>query len=357
MFSGKRVRQAREIRRLTQKQLAERIGKTQGSITHIERGFKDASAELIAAIAQVTDFPMSFFTTEPRIEFPLDSLLFRARAAMTRRDAVAACHYAEIVYEMVEMLSEYVTQLPVVALKSQGHPAEAAREVRRKLRIPPDLPIPHLINGMERAGVTIIALPLNVEGIDAFSCWIEDKPVVAVCAGRSGDRTRWNAAHELGHLAIHANRKIRAEEHRQADEFAAELLLPEVQLRKEIMPPVTIASLAQLKPRWGVAIQALIRRAHDLKIITDRQYTYLFEQLSVRGWRTKEPENLDLPIEKPQGLRRMIELSPFANNPARLAAELRVNAGNLTEVLSVYDDLSSLSHSEDRTGKVIPMRK
>lgn len=344
---------------MTQEELASRVDRTQGTITHIERGFKDASSELITAISQVTQFPVSFFTTEPRVEFPLSSLLFRARASMTRRNAIAACRYAEVICEMVETLSAYVTPLPLTLIKSQKSPAEAAQEARRWLGFQSNIPIPHLINAMERCGITVLALPLELEGIDAFSSWINGNAVIAVCSGKPGDRTRWNAGHELGHLVIHADRKIRQAEHHEADDFAAELLMPAEALLKEIKPPVTINSLALLKPRWGVAIQALIRRAHDLKIITDRQYSYMFEQLSIRGWRTKEPENLNLPVEKPRSLRKMVELSPFANNLPRLAAELRINNETLREVWNAYDDLSSLIYPENRSpsSKVIKMRK
>ncbi len=100
MFNGKRIRQARELRRLTQGELARLIGKSQAAIAHVERGFKEPSAELVSAVAVHTHFPISFFTTVPPVEFPGEVLLFRARATMTRRDAQAAARYAEVIFEM-----------------------------------------------------------------------------------------------------------------------------------------------------------------------------------------------------------------------------------------------------------------
>jgi len=55
---------------------------------------------------------------------------------------------------------------------------------------------------------------------------------------------------------------------RDANLFAAELLMPETAMRQEIVSPVTLPSLAAMKPRWRVSIQALIRRAYELEIIT-----------------------------------------------------------------------------------------
>lgn len=348
MFSGKRVRQARELRRLTQSELARLIGKSQAAITHIERGFKEPSADLIAAIAQHTHFPVVFFTTDPPVSFPVEVLLFRARAAMTRRDALGAARYAEIIFEMGMNLAPYVTQIPLQLERSAKSPVEAAREARRWLGLSADDPIQHLVNAMERAGISVFPIPIEQDDIDAFSTWIDNRPVVALCMGRnSGDRKRWSAAHELGHLVLHFDKAIRSAEHKQADVFAGELLLPEKSMRREISSPVTLTSLATLKPRWGTSIQALIYRSHELGIITDRQYRYLFEQVSIRGWRAQEPKNLDIAVEKPRALRKIVEVSPFANNPVRLAAELRLSVDNVKELLASYDERASLPSSSD----------
>lgn len=114
-------------------------------------------------------------------------------------------------------------------------------------------------------------------------------------------------AHETGHLVLH--RSLQGELKgidQEANRFAAALLLPKAAMLQEIVPPVTLTSLAELKPRWGVSIQALIYRARDLGIITDRQFRYLFEQLSRRGWRKQEP--LAIPVERPRAVRKMAEI-------------------------------------------------
>ncbi len=360
MFNGKRIRQARELRRLTQGELARLIGRSQAAIAHVERGFKQASVDLISAVAQHTRFPISFFTATSPVEFPVEVLLFRARASMTRRDAQAAARYAEIIFEMGMNLSSYVTTLPLKLEKSSKSPSEAARETRRWLGLSADEPIQHLINAVERAGIVVLAIPVEGQSdIDAFSAWVQDTPVIALCSGKgAGDRKRFSAGHELGHLVLHFNKNIRSNEHNEADEFSAELLLPEKAMRREITSPVTLSTLAALKPRWGVSIQTLVYRAHQLGIIGDRQYRYLFEQISIRGWRTREPENLDVAVEKPRRLKKIVELLPFGNNASRLAAELHLTTENVREILSLYDDMADVRPDGDQplSNKVIPLR-
>src|SRR4030095_10869750 len=64
--------------------------------------------------------------------------------------------------------------------------------------------------------------------------------------------------------------------------------------------------LRDLKPRWGWSLQALIRRAHTLDLLTPSQYRSLSAQLGARGWRTREP--ITVPVERPRALRQLAEL-------------------------------------------------
>jgi Zn-dependent peptidase ImmA (M78 family) len=175
-----------------------------------------------------------------------------------------------------------------------------------------DDPILHVINLIERAGVLVLGLPVALKKRDAFSVWMTTKEggrraVVAIAQGVPGDRLRFSTAHELGHIVMHTTiEKGFTDLEREANRFAAELLMPHEAMRAEMRSPVTLASLATLKARWGVSIQALIVRARDLEVISERQYRYLFEQIGLRGWRTREPGAI--PLEKPRALRKMAEL-------------------------------------------------
>lgn len=350
----------RELRCLTQRDLGKLVGRSQGTIANLEAGLLIPSQQLLAGIAKSTGFPASFFSVEKSIELPADSLMFRARAATTRSEAGASHRFAEIVYEVVtRVLESYVNPILVAIRPLSTSPITAAQQTRRLMGLPPDQPITHLINAIERAGVVVLALPTDLKKVDAFSTWIIDegtkRPVIAVCKGRPGDRLRWNVTHELGHLILHSDRKqIRAQEHREADQFGAEFLLPEIAVREELGTAVTLSSVALLKPKWGVAIQALVRRAFDLNLITERQYRYLFEQIGVRGWRTREPANLDVPVEKPRALRHMAEIAYGAPiNYIRLASEAQLSVEMVKQIIEGYDE--SGGPRMERFGNVIQL--
>ena len=362
MFYRDRLRQARELCSLRQSELAERVGKSQGTIANIESGISEPSKQLLADIAKSTGFPVAFFSTQVLVQFPTEEMMFRARASTTRREAVAGCRYAEVVYElMVRILENYTEPLHVSVKQSTDSPVLAAQKTRHSMGLSPDQPISHLINAVEKSGVLVLALPLEFEKIDAFSARVGEepkRPVIALCRISMGDRLRWNVTHELGHIVLHSGRtQLRAEDHREADQFSAEFLLPEVAMRQELTAPVTLSSVAVLKPRWGVAMQALVRRAFDLSIISERQYKHLFEEIGARGWRMREPPNLDIPVEKPRALKQIAEIAyGHPINFVRLAGESQLTVEMIKQIMGGYEEPLPESRRISRSGKVVQFR-
>jgi Zn-dependent peptidase ImmA (M78 family)/DNA-binding XRE family transcriptional regulator len=361
MVNGERIRQARELRRMTQTKLAESSGVAQAAIAKIENGELNPSESLLKAIALQTGFPVAFFNREIARDFPLGSLLFRAHAAATVRDRTEAYRYGQITFEIAHHLAQRV-ECPALRLPQlREHPSTAAGITRAQFGLSPDTPIPHLVKIVESSGVRVLALPIDLEDRDAFSLWVGNEirtPVIFLARNRPGDRQRFSLAHELGHLVLHhAIRGQVSSVESEANQFAAELLMPEMAMRREIMPPVTLTSLARLKPRWRVSIQALIRRAHDLEIITKRQYAYLFERVGANGWRLNEPSYLDIAPEKPRGLRQMAELLyGVPINIARLADELDLSRILVKEILDAHAERTG-AFGKPQTAPVVSINR
>jgi Zn-dependent peptidase ImmA (M78 family)/DNA-binding XRE family transcriptional regulator len=361
MFSGERLRQARELLSLTQTDLAKLVRRSQAAIANIEAGLLEPSAEVAESIANRTRFPLTFFTDHPRFHFPVETLMFRAKASASRRETIAACRHAEVSLELIELLEASVTQIPIRLQKSSQTPEVAAQHARHLFGIGADQPIRNLIDLVERTGVTALALPIDLAKIDAFSIWLTAvgrRPIIAACRRKAGDRLRFSIAHELGHLVLHGElKRLRPHEHQQADRFAAELLMPAVAMRQEIETPVTLSRIAPLKLRWGVSLQALVRRAHDLGVIANRQYRYLFEQLSARGWRTNEPANLAVAQERPRALRKMAEV--IYGDPidyGRFSSDARLSVSYLKDLMEGYAEAPPAVEGAIASSKVIQLR-
>ncbi len=356
-ISGRRIKQARELRGLTQIELAVLTGVSQGLIAQAERGLRRPSEDLLTKISEQTKFPRAFFSKDPPIEFPPETLLFRSYVDVTQFQETEARRYAELIAEIALALRTYISGIPVKVPRLKGSsPEEAARAIRKALHCSADEPIANLVRDVERLGVLVLAIPVELRGRDAFCLWSGDQPIIGLIKGASGARLRLNTAHELGHLALQHGRLTKADEEREAFAFAAALLMPEEAIRREIKLPVTLSSLAMLKPRWRVSIQALVRRVKDLGIITERQYSYLNAQVSAKGWKKKEPG--EFPAEKPRLLRQILE-DVRGVSPDRLASEIAFNPSFVRTVIEGYAAKSEVNNRETVTvaSKVTPLRR
>ena len=78
-------------------------------------------------------------------------------------------------------------------------------------------------------------------------------------------------------------------------------------------------------------------KAKELEIINQRKYAYLFQQLSSRGWRTREPRVFDVPVEKPRAVRQIAEI--IYGNPIRyrkLAEDVALPDSFVRSVIEAY---------------------
>jgi Zn-dependent peptidase ImmA (M78 family)/transcriptional regulator with XRE-family HTH domain len=319
MIYGARLRQAREMALMTQAELSRETQIAQAHLSRAERDLYDVGLDRLALLAAHLEFPTSFFTTAPTVDFGQRPVHFRSQAGMSMKQADQATRTGEVVVEAVLRLE---TQFEGPALHlppAQEDAAAAAVAMRSALGIAPDEPIHGLPILLERAGVTVIGLPLGARRRDAFSLWTDGKPVIALLETDAGDRQLWSTAHEVGHLLLHRGIPAHREIESAADEFAMHFLTPPHVLERELPAHPTMSDFAMLKRRWGVSIAALIRLARRLDRLTAEQYTSLFKQMSARGERLRE--RTFIPPVKPRGLRAMAELAYGAAPAPALAAD------------------------------------
>lgn len=104
------------------------------------------------------------------------------------------------------------------------------------------------------------------------------------------DRKRFNLAHELGHLLIECPGDVDAEA--LAHQFAAGLLVPSEATYRDLgrhRQYLNWDELALLKQKYGLSMQAWLRQAKDLEIISPGTYKSLYIQIGALGWRKEEP--------------------------------------------------------------------
>ena len=149
--------------------------------------------------------------------------------------------------------------------------------------------IRNMIHLLESKGIRVFSMA-ETGDIDAFSLWRESTPFVFLNTMKSTEHSRFDAAHELGHLVLH--RKVGSHgktAEQEANHFASAFLMPQGSVlgRAPVLP--SLNALIELKKQWIVSVAALAYRLHGLKLIRDWHYRSLCVEISQLGYRKNEP--------------------------------------------------------------------
>lgn len=326
---------------MSQSELSRNTGISQPAISKIEQGLRQPSEEQVMHIADSLSCPTSFFFQSEREYGPPLSAhpAFRRKASVGQKvmDRVVAefnvrLGHARIFLQNVDFEPEL--RLPHYdADDYTGRIDEIATMVRRAWYIPRG-PIKSLMDYIERAGILVVLSDMEDARIDGASYQVPGlPPVIFLNKGLSGDRQRFTLAHELGHIIMHTFPTPNME--KEADEFAAELLMPKADIAPQLSG-MSLQKAAQLKPYWKVSMGALIVRAKTLGKINAGAASYLWRQMSMRGYRTREPESLDIAPEKTSLVdalvRNLTDVMGYSNNDLEHALHLRY-----AELAKLYD--------------------
>ncbi|MBA3586025.1 MAG: XRE family transcriptional regulator [Chloroflexi bacterium] len=288
------VRLARRAQSLSQTELADRLGIAQPYISRFEAGIAPTIPAPITSVANALAVPAGLLTRFETVHDPSKATNhYRKKASVTKGSldtAHARINLARIriarLLEEVDLESPcHIPKLRVVP--GQQTPEQIASAVRRDWQMPVG-PAAHLVANIERAGCLVVPLDFGCDDIDAVHHHCPGlPPFFFFNSSKSADRIRFSLAHEIGHLVMHDLSTEAMEE--EANQFAAELLMPADEVFEELSTSLSIRNLAHLKQRWRVSMQAIIFRAKEIGAITEARATNLFIELSRAGWRTKEP--------------------------------------------------------------------
>jgi Zn-dependent peptidase ImmA (M78 family)/transcriptional regulator with XRE-family HTH domain len=354
LFDRSRLRMARELRGYSQVELAREVGSvTSASLSQFENGHARPAAATLRRLSVALHVPLVFFAAPARPVSPeIVNGFFRRLRSTTPRDRHRALAYIQLVHELILELEKFV-KLPEVDLPHIDLPGSSpgrqdiaftANKVREIWDIPPG-PIEDLVRTLERHGIVTTRFHIGMDDVDAFSVPFPRRPIIALGADKGQrDRSRFDAAHELGHLVMHpadrAGSKIIESE---AQKFAAEFLMPEDDIRDELPSQADWPGFVRLKARWHVSIASLVMRARALDVMSERTYLQAWKTLSARGWRKHEPGDLG-PPESPILLQRALEVATDAG----LTLEALIQRSGLPE-----DDIRAiLGHSNDSRPRV-----
>lgn len=294
-FNPARLTFARTRRGLKKTDLAREIKVTSRSITGYEAGEFPPERDRLDAIAEVLRFPKAFFFEEgPLEEIDATTVSFRAMSKMgmaLRNMALGAGSIAILLDDWIQ--KRFV--LPGLDLPDFGRdmgPEAAAQALRLHWGLG-ELSIRNIVHLLESKGIRVYSLVIDAREVDAFSTWWNSRPFVFLNTQKSAEHSRFDAAHELGHLVLHRHGDaIGQDAEKEANTFASAFLMPAKSILATQLRFPTLDSLIRLKKHWGVSVAALNYRLHSVGLTTEWINRNLCIQIASAGYRVSEPQSI-----------------------------------------------------------------
>ncbi len=295
MLTPSRLAIARKRHGLTLTRLADLTGLSTRSLSLYENGHQEPTEETLSQLAKILDVDPGFLAGQDIDEIPVDAVSFRALSKMTARQrdrALAAGRVALLVNDWIE--ARFELPKPDIPSLTGYDPESAAQVVRARWGLG-ERPVANMLHLLESRGVRIYSLTAENSQLDAYSLYWHGQPFIFLNTAKSGERGRFDAAHELGHLVLHGEHLVpnRPAAETEANRFAAAFLMPRASVLAQGLRDATPDRILAAKRTWKVAAIALAHRLYELDLLTDWGYRAVCVQLSQWGYRRTEPCGID----------------------------------------------------------------
>lgn len=324
---SKNVRRFMKIKKLSIPQLAKECGLGTATLSNILNEKSSPNSSTLIKISTALGVSFSDLLAETPT---LKTLRFRTNHKLTAREiaereqlridsAIWLKNYVnleELTQNQIDYKFEQITT---------ENPIEAAKEIRKIYNIREEEPIYDILSLVEDAGIKLYLHDFNFQKTFGLSVNKEDGgPAIIVNNNESisVERKIFTIAHELGHLILHRNSfdgEVSEEneiEEKQANDFAAELLMPEKAFEKqwELHSGISwVEAVLQIKQYFRVSYKTVLSRLNSL--IGDR-FTpgFLYAEFS-RLYRLKYHHDLKNHYEP----NSISELAPAKDEPKKIS--------------------------------------
>lgn len=301
---GERLAGARKRVKLTQAEVADRVGIARTTLVAIEKGERRPSNAEMVRLGEILKTSVHDLSRESLVRVEI-SPRFRAGFGVDKKSSPIAeaverlrtfgARYAELewlhglrrVPARLETLRTYRVEAGAPStLEDRIAGEDAARTIRGMLGVG-DEPALHLDERFEiEAGLRIFYLDRLPSSVAAFLVWSDDiGACAAINADHPAEKRRWSLTHEVGHLLRDPEAGDVLDDHesmKRADEvfpesFATEFLMPAAGVQKRFadkcragrFTPIDLVALARF---FEVSFQAMSLRLEDLRLLPRGSY-------------------------------------------------------------------------------------
>ncbi len=320
---GARIREARLAKGYSMSDLSRLVGDiSKQAISQYESGDITPTAEKFEKIVNVLGFPHDYFYSQTPVVLNEPIFFRKYKTAQNKECDMAKCRVKWMV-EILDYLQDFFDFVNVNVIEKVEPKPYSDEEIEniavevRKLWGMGLGPISDLHLLLENNGFIISKSNLGERKMDACSTRYGDRPLQFLTSDKSSAcRSRFDAAHELGHRILHQawvdfdylNNKDNYERiEYEANRFAGALLMPRESFMREVYSD-SFDSLINLKRRWKVSIAMIMYRGRNLGVFNENQYEYLQRQRSWKGFKTREPLDDEIPDEEPRTLNKAMNI-------------------------------------------------
>jgi len=294
---------ARKMAGLSLAALAEKTGNlvTRQSINKYEKGKMNPGSDALMSLSRALGVKPDYFFRESNVA--LSDMEFRKKSRLSAKESESIKHrtleFLERYLEIEDLLQDQaVFKNPISKeLRNVSHLGDAekvAQQLRKRWKLG-EAPIFDLTELMEDHGIRIYGINTS-DRFNGISARVGDIPVIAVNLNDDSVRRRFTLAHELGHILLDfEEEKDSGQREKLCHAFASAFLLPEDVIISELggrqRSKIAIRELIKLKEIYGISIQAIMIRVHQLRIVGDSTYRKFWVVLNAHGWKKEEPGN------------------------------------------------------------------
>ncbi len=309
MSIGERIKSARIMAQMSQRDLANAAEVSPMAISKYERGMDIPGSAVLIRLAKALGIKIEYFFRPTTVTLSPPPTRWRELLPYEQTTSIL-----EQVQEWLERYLDVESLLgkeSTPKLPSERHVEtwddveDAALDLRKQWHSGLD-PIEGLVETCEDHGIKVGLIDGHIS-FDALTLWTNNHiPVIVLRRDMPGDRQRFCLARELGHLIL--DTAVHIDPEKAAHRFAGALLAPQSTVEFELgskRQAISLYELHLLKHKYGLSMQAWIERARDLRILSEKDATQLLKLFHQRNWHLEEPGDA-LPPEEPQRFTRLV---------------------------------------------------
>ncbi len=354
-LNGERVLDLRDLRGLTQTEVARQLNVTQGFLSKVEKNEKPFPESMASELSDAFGVPRSFFAVTDSQNLGTNFTFWKRSKASVKDGKRISLLFRESsrVFGALSLANEqptFTSHLEQILKDARAQdfaddPESMAAMLRDFVGLSAGESLRSVSKLAEKLGVGVVhVLDDRDERTDHLGISRphsrDERPLIAVVAPTSGEELRFTLGHELAHLIFddekHRITSSLDPREKRAHAFSSALFVSNSEMKARVDERLPLHGYVALKADFGISIKAIIVRAHRLGLISKDRYRSLMIQYSSRGWNNHEP--VEVGKERAFYYRQLLEYTFGSDIVDRTSEEMGVEASALARWIDAADE-------------------